>query len=136
MGDIGVSTFSVLSFIYSLANAILSGVLFFFDRPVICIFSREAELVQSASAVLPMFGLSFLPMALNLIYTAFLFSTKRTGPANAIALSRGIIVKSLAIFCIPVLFGRDAIWFAPLVAEAVTLALAVGLGKASRLVYK
>lgn len=26
IGDIGVSTFSVLSFIYSLANAILSGV--------------------------------------------------------------------------------------------------------------
>lgn len=26
IGDIGISTFSVLSFIYSLANAILSGV--------------------------------------------------------------------------------------------------------------
>ena len=26
IGDIGVSTFSVLSFIYSLANAVLSGV--------------------------------------------------------------------------------------------------------------
>lgn len=168
VGDIGVSTFSVLSFIYSLANAILSGVaqglqplwgycygkqdmeemrwyfrcgiiinsvlslliygiLFFFDKPVIGIFSRDADLVRTASAVLPMFSLSFIPMALNLIFTAFLFSTKRTGAANAIAVSRGIFVKAAAIFCIPVFFGSDMIWSAPFAAEIVTLMLAIRL---------
>ena len=177
VGDIGISTYSIMSFIYSLANAILSGVaqglqplwgqcygkqdtegidwyfrcgmiinsilsvliyslLFLFDKPVICIFNRDVELVRTASAVLPLFSLSFVPMGLNLIYTAFLFSTKRTGAANAIAISRGGIVKALAIFCIPVLFGSDAIWFAPLVAEIVTLMLAIGLRKASKLVYQ
>jgi len=177
IGDIGVSTFSILSFIYSLANAVLSGVaqglqplwgqcygkqdteemgwyfrcgiiinsilsvliygvLFFFDKPVICIFNRNAELVQTASAVLPLFSLSFIPMALNLIYTAFLFSTKRTSTANAIAVSRGIIVKALAIFCIPMLFGSDAIWIAPLAAEMVTLVFAVRVSKTSKLVSK
>lgn len=170
IGDIGVSTFSVLSFIYSLANAILSGVaqglqplwghcygkqdtaemnwyfrcgiiinsilsvliygvLFFFDKPVICIFNRDAELVQTASSVLPLFALSFIPMGLNLIYTAFLFSTKRTGAANAIAVSRGILVKSLAIFCLPILFGSDTIWIAPFAAEIVTLVFALGLSR-------
>lgn len=170
IGDIGVSTFSVLSFIYSLANAILSGVaqglqplwghcygkrdtekmgwyfrcgiiingilsvliygaLFFFDKPVICIFSRDAELVQTASAVLPLFSLSFIPMGLNLIHTAFLFSTKRTGAANAIAISRGIVVKALAIFCIPAAFGSNAIWMAPFAAEILTLVLAVRLNR-------
>lgn len=172
MGDIGVSTFSVLSFIYSLANAILSGVaqglqplwgrcygrgdtekmgwyfrrgilinlalsvlicggLCLFDRPVICIFNRDPELVKLASAALPLFSLSFLPMALNLICTAFLFSTKRTGTANLTAVSRGILMKALAIFCIPMLFGGDAVWSAPLAAEAVTLALALRLSRAA-----
>ena len=176
-GDIGISTYSIMSFIYSLANAILSGVaqglqplwgqcygkqdteemnwyfrcgmiinsvlsvliygvLFLFDKTVICIFNRDVELVQAASAVLPLFSLSFVPMGLNLIYTALLFSTKRTGAANDIAISRGVIVKALAIFCIPVLLGSDAIWFAPLVAEIVTLMLAIGLSKASKLVYQ
>lgn len=165
IGDIGVSTFSVLSFIYSLANAILSGaaqglqplwghcygkqdteemnwyfrcgiiingilsvliygVLFFFDKPVICVFNRDAELVQTASVVLPLFSLSFIPMGLNLIYTAFLFSTKRTGAANTIAISRGIVVKALSIFCIPAIFGSNAIWMAPFAAEILTLVLA------------
>lgn len=177
IGDIGVSTFSVLSFIYSLANAVLSGVaqglqplwghcygkqdteeigwyfrcgviinsilsvfiygiLFVFDTPVIRIFNQDTELVQTASAALPLFSLSFIPMAINLIYTAYLFSTKRTGAADMIAISRGIVVKALAIFAIPMLFGVNAIWVAPLVAEIVTLILAIWLNKTTSLIYK
>lgn len=176
VGDIGVSTFSVLSFIYSLANAILSGVaqglqplwgncygrqdsnemnwffrcgfvinlilsiiiysgLFFFDKPVICIFNNNVELVQTASAALPLFGLSFIPMALNLIYTAYMFSTKRTNVANVIAISRGIVLKAIAIFTIPMIFGSDAIWIAPFIAEILTLLLSVILSRKNKLVY-
>ena len=83
-----------------------------------------------------MFALSFIPMALNLIYTAYFFSTKRTGAANAIAVSRGIAVKALTIFCIPMLFGTNAVWIAPFATEAITLIAAVILGKTSRLVYR
>lgn len=177
IGDIGVSTFSVLGFIYSLANAILSGVaqglqplwgqcygrkdteemnwyfrsgiiintilsiviygiLLFFDVPVIRIFNREPELVQTAAAALPLFALSFVPMAYNLIYTAFLFSTKRTGASNVIAISRGIVLKALAIFLIPLIAGTEAIWIAPFVAETITLIIAIALKKTSKLVYQ
>ena len=177
VGDIGVSTFSVLSFIYSLANAILSGVaqglqplwgqcygrkdtnqmrwyfrsgllintalsiliyggLFFFDVPVIRIFNQEPELIAAASSALPMFALSFIPMALNLIFTAYFFSTKRTGSANAIAVSRGIAVKALMIFCLPMAFGTETIWLAPFVTEVLTLIAAVVLRGTSKLIYR
>ena len=175
VGDIGVSTFSVLSFIYSLVNAILSGtaqglqplwglcygerdtdgmnlyfrwgirinailsvviygLLFLFAEPVIQIFNRDPELVQNASAALSLFGLSFIPMALNLIYTAFLYSTKRTLQADAISLSRGVVLKAAAIFCIPVLLGIDVIWLAPFAAELLTLVLALALTRGCKLV--
>lgn len=117
-------------------SALIFGVLFFFDAPVIRIFNKEAELVQTASAALPLFALSFIPMALNLIYTAYFFSTKRTGTANAIAISRGVAVKALMIFCIPMLFGTDAIWLAPLVTEILTLIAAAVLSRTSRLIYR
>lgn len=177
IGDVGVSTFGILSFIYSLANAILSGVaqglqplwgqcygkkdteemnwyfrsgiiintilsiviygvLFFFDAPAIRIFNKEPELVQTATAALPLFALSFVPMAYNLIYTAFLFSTKRTGASNVIAISRGIVLKALAIFLIPLIAGTNAIWIAPFVAEIITLIIAIVLKKTSKLVYQ
>ena len=174
VGDIGVSTFSVLSFIYSLANAILSGVaqglqplwgnccgkrdtdgmneyfrwgrrinvilssaiyglLLFFTESVIRIFNQDPELVQNASTALPLFSLSFIPMALNLIYTAFLYSTKRTLLADAISFSRGVVLKAAAIFCLPVLLGGDTIWLAPLAAEMLTLLPARLLFKTSNL---
>lgn len=177
VGDIGVSAFSVLSFIYSLANAVLSGVaqglqplwgnsygrrdteemryffrcgaainlalsvlvyalLYFFDETVIRIFNQDRSLVQAASGALPLFALSFIPMALNLVYTAFMFSTKRTAQANAIAICRGIVIKAAAIFCIPVFFGSDAIWAAPFAAETCTLVIAAALTKAAKLVYR
>lgn len=176
VGDLGVSTFSVLSFIYSLANAVLSGVaqgiqplwgraygrrsegeinsllrrglvidaalavciivlLIVFDRPVIGIFSGDAALTDAASAALPMFSLSFLPMALNLIFTALLFSTKRTSQADAIAVSRGIVCKALAVFAMPMIFGSGAVWLAPLAAELVTLALALVLTRRTKLAF-
>lgn len=76
-----------------------------------------------------MFSLSFIPMALNLIYTAFLYSTKRTVQSDAIAFSRGIVIKSAAILLVPFLLAVRNIWVAPLLAEGITLMLALILKK-------
>ena len=177
VGDIGVSTYSVLSFIYSLANAVLSGVaqglqplwgnsygkqdtkeindyfrfgiainlvlsvlvsagLILFDEPAIRIFSQDMELINAASKALPVFSLSFIPMALNLIYTSLLYSTKRTKQSDIIAICRGIVIKAIAIFCIPVIWGVKAIWAAPFAAEMITFAIAVVLTRKTKLIYQ
>ena len=162
MGDIGVATFSVLSFIYSLANAILSGVaqglqplwghafgknekeelrsdfragmkinlaasvviyviLVVFRVPAIRLFNSEPELVEMASGALPVFAVSFIFMAVNLIFTAYFYSTKQTWKSNIIAVSRGIVVKAAAIFLVPMLFGETWVWASAAVAEVITL---------------
>lgn len=131
IGDIGVSTFSVLSFLYSLANAILSGAaqglqplwglcygrkdtdgmawylrsglvinavlsvliygaLFLFDVPVIRIFNQEPALIREASAALPLFALSFVPMALNLVYTVYFLNEAAFRDGNWAVLPRSI----------------------------------------------
>lgn len=177
VGDIGVSTYSVLSFIYSLANAVLSGVaqglqplwgnsygkqdtkeindyfrfgmainlmlsvlvsavLILFDEPAIRIFSQDMELINAASKALPVFALSFIPMALNLVYTSLLYSTKRTRQSDIIAICRGIVIKAIAIFCIPILLGTKTIWAAPFVAEMITFAIAVVLTRKTKLIYQ
>lgn len=177
IGDIGVSTFSVLSFIYSLANAILSGVaqglqslwgnsygrkdaeeinyffrcglavngflsiliyagLFVFDETVIHIFNQDMELVNAATKALPIFSLSFIPMALNLIYTSLLYSTKRTKQSNMIAINRGIVIKSAAICGIPMIFGSKMIWIAPFIAEIITFIIAIIITKHTKLIFQ
>lgn len=177
VGDIGVSTYSVLSFIYSLANAVLSGVaqglqplwgnsygkqdtkeindyfrfgiainlvlsvlvsagLILFNEPAIRIFSQDIDLIKAASKALPVFALSFIPMALNLIYTSLLYSTKRTRQSDIIAICRGIVIKAIAIFCIPILLGTKIIWAAPFVAEMITFAIAIVLTRKTKLIYQ
>lgn len=164
LGDIGVSTFSVLSFIYSFANAILSGVasglqplwgqaygrnnkeelrgyfrvgitiniiasvviyavLFALRIPVARLFNNDPALVEMVSGALPVFALSFLFMSVNLIFTAYFYSTKQTLKSDVIAVSRGIVVKAFAIFLIPVILGDVYVWCSAAVAEAVTLAI-------------
>lgn len=177
VGDIGVSTYSILSFIYSLANAVLSGVaqglqplwgnsygkqdtkeindyfrfgitvnlvlsvlisasLVLFSEPAIRIFGRDLDLINTGVKALPIFSLSFIPMALNLIYTSLLYSTKRTKQSDIIAICRGIVVKAIAIFCIPVIWGVKAIWAAPFAAEMITFAIAVVLTRKTKLIYQ
>ena len=51
------------------------------------------------------------------------------GAASAIAVSRGIALKALMIFCLPLIFGAEAIWLAPLVTEVVTLIATVLIAK-------
>ena len=50
--------------------------------PVIRVFNREPALVAEASAALPLFALSFLPMALNLVFTAYFFSTSASSTSS------------------------------------------------------
>lgn len=165
VGDLGISTFSVLSFLFSLANAILMGVaqgmqplwglsygkndqkslryyfratfiinlaasvvivllLTIFSKQAIMIFNSEPELVASGSKALPVFAVSFIPMAVNLIIAGYFFSVQRTFQANLISMSRGVVLKAIAIFAVPMLFGQSVIWFSPLVAEMVTAGMA------------
>lgn len=170
LGDLGISTFSVLSFIYSFANAILSGVagglqplwgqafgrkdivqlegyfktgikinviasaviyavLCVFRIPVVRLFNSDPALVEMASGALPVFAFSFLFMSVNLIFTAYFYSTKQTVKSDVIAVSRGIVVKALAIFLIPTVLGEGYIWSSALAAEAITLVPALILSK-------
>lgn len=165
VGDLGISTFSVLSFLFSLANAVLFGVaqgmqplwgrsygmrdkkslryyfraalcvnviasvvivglLTVFSRQAIMIFNSDPELVASGAKALPVFALSFIPMALNLIIAGYFFSIQQSIQANVISMSRGVVLKAIAIFAIPMLFGESVIWLSPFVAEAITFVMA------------
>lgn len=161
LGDIGVATFSILSFIYAFAYAILSGVaqglqplwghafgennkkeleqyfdsgirinfvtsivivllLIIFKTQSAGIFTKDLELIKMTANALPIFVLSFIFMALNLIYTAYFYSTKQTLKSDIIAINRGVILKILLIFSIPQIFGVEYIWHSVLVAEGLS----------------
>lgn len=92
------------------------------------LFNSEPELVEMASGALPIFAISFVLMAVNLIFTAYYYSTKQTWKSNIIAVSRGILVKAAAIFLVPVLLGETWVWASAAAAEGITLVIIFIIG--------
>ena len=161
LGDLEVAAFSILSFIYAFAYAILSGVaqglqplwgnafgennkdelkqyfnsgikinfvtsivivllLIVFKAQSVSIFTKDSGLIEMTANALPIFVLSFIFMALNLIYTAYFYSTKQTLKSDIVAINRGVILKVLLILSIPQIFGIAYIWHSVLFAEILT----------------
>lgn len=48
-------------------------------------------------------------------------------------MGRGIVLEALMIFCLPLIFGAESIWLAPLVTEVITLIATAVLGRMKRL---
>lgn len=91
--------------IYVIASAVIFGLL--------CVFRTPVEDC----------------LTVNLIFTAYFYSTKQTVKSDVIAVSRGIVVKALAIFLIPAALGEGYVWCSAAAAEAVTLVICLLLNK-------
>ena len=81
--------------------------------------------------IFPALGGLFVTYLYNVVDGIFVgqgVGSAALGAVN-IAVSRGIAVKALMIFCLPMVFGAEAVWLAPLVTELVTLAAAVVLNR-------
>lgn len=89
------------------------------------LFIRDAELIPTAFTALKGYGVSLLPASANIVYIAYFLSTKNTSRALTIAGSRGFVLNSICVFLIPALFGVETIWYPMIVAEALTLCVAV-----------
>lgn len=88
-------------------------------------FIKDTNLIPTAYEALKGYGLSMLPASLNIVYITYFLSTKNTARAMIIACSRGIILNSLCVFIVPALLGKGYIWFPLIVAETVTLCIAI-----------
>ena len=64
-------------------------------------------------------------MGFNVVLSGYLIALERPGKAIIIALGRGFVVQSICLLALAAVVGGNAIWFAPLISEAVCLMLAV-----------
>ena len=65
---------------------------------MLSLFDRDSVLVEMASGALPTFAFPFLFMSVNLIFTAYFYSTRQTVKSDVTAVSRGLSSKNLLSF--------------------------------------
>ncbi len=121
-------TAAVLSFAGSSMITILTVLL----RENICLlFGSNGETAEYVLQIYPIFSIGFIIMAINVMITAYLYSTERSALSTGISLLRSVILNSAIIVFLPKLFGNGAIWLSMFTYEAVVLVIAVILLKYS-----
>lgn len=112
-----------------------SGVLYLLfllvGGPVCALFNPDPALVETATAALPAFAWAFLPMSLNLVLSAYLYSTKRTAQAVAVAVCRCLVLNTACILLLPAVLGSGVVWYSVGAAETLSLLIAAALTRRS-----
>lgn len=117
-------------------DGLIINILLLFVGGHICrLFGATPETVDFALKAMPMYAWGFVVMSLNVMISAYLYSTKRSKQAIIINLLRSLIVNSAVIILLPTLFpnalGGNIIWFSFGIYELIVLAVAVSLLKHS-----
>ena len=71
------------------------------------------------------YGISYLLLGFNVFISGYLTARERPRGAIAISTGRGLIVQAAALLTLAATLGGDAIWFTPVISEAVVLVLSL-----------
>lgn len=96
---------------------------------IVGLFLKESEASLSIYSVrvLRIFILSFLLEGLNVVLGGYFTSVEKAGFATMISLTRSLIALVISLVFLTAVFGGEAIWWAPLIAESCCLVLSAGL---------
>ena len=87
----------------------------------------EASLIKYSVRVFRIFILSFLIAGFNVVLGGYFTSVERAGFATMISLTRSLVALVISLVFLTAVFGGEAIWWAPVIAESCCVVLALGL---------
>lgn len=117
---------------YGLKTALLFGGvcfagLYVFAPQVVSAYLSAASdsLVADSIVAFRQYSFAWLLVGFNVVIGGFLTALERPVPAIAISTGRGLIVQSIVLLALSAVTAGSGLWFAPLIAEALVLGLAV-----------
>ena len=87
--------------------------------------AEKAALAASSSAALRRYGLCYLLLGGNILMGGFLTAVEQPRPAIAISVGRGLAFQAGALVLLAFTVGGSAIWYAPVISEALCAVMAV-----------
>lgn len=95
-----------------------------FSRPICAMFGASGEMLSTTVAHLPQYAWAFVVAGVNMLISAYFYSTKRSVHAIALNVARSLVVNTAVITLLPLLFGGAIVWFTFGISECVVLLLA------------
>ena len=113
--------------ISAVGSILITGLSILLGKPICVLFGTDAVTTEYIIKYLPQFAIGFIITAVNVMISAYLYSTERSALSTGINILRSLVINSAVILILPHIFGDGAIWFSLLVYEAIVLVIAVGL---------
>lgn len=105
--------------------------LLFIAKPICSLFGAAEETLNFTLTAMPQYAWGFIIFSMNVMISAYLYSTKRSVQAAVINFLRSFLVNSVMILLLPILFGNGIIWSSFGIYEVIVLVIAVVLLKRS-----
>ena len=112
----------VMKYAFAMAGALLLF-LFAFPQLVLKIFNLAPELVMSGQTDIRLFTVSLIGVLISFMMMYYYTTINQTGAATLISVVEGILVVVPAAWLLVRTMGTRGVWFAFILAEAVTLTL-------------
>lgn len=96
-----------------------------FDHSICTLFAADAATLSLTDHGLPRYIWAFIVAGLNVMISAYLYSTKRSSYAIALNVVRSLVLNTLIIIGLSAVFGGGIVWFTFGISECVVLIFAV-----------
>lgn len=100
---------------------------YFFAPQIVSAYLSHAsdELVAYSVRAFRHYGISYLLVGFNVVIGGFLTALERPIPAISISVGRGLVLQSAVLLTLAAVFGGNALWYTPIISEALCLAMSV-----------
>ena len=100
---------------------------YFFAPQIVSAYLSHAsdELVAYSVRAFRHYGISYLLVGFNVVIGGFLTALERPVPAISISVGRGLVLQSAVLLTLAAVFGGEALWYTPIISEALCLAMSV-----------
>lgn len=92
---------------------------------IVRLFLGKETMALESAAALRRYGWSYLLIGFNVLISGFLTAVEQPKGAICISMGRGLVVQAGALLLLAAAVGGAAIWFAPVISEAVCFVMAL-----------
>jgi Na+-driven multidrug efflux pump len=112
--------------ISAVGSVLITGLSILLGKPICVLFGTDAVTTEYIIKYLSQFAVGSIITAVNVMISAYLYSTERSALSTGINILRSLVINSAVILILPRILGDGAIWSSLLIYEAIVLVIAVG----------
>lgn len=114
-----------------IGSAAIVGLTVLLGQGICALFGVDADTLAFTVRSMPLYSWGFIVAGMNILISAYLYSTKRSKQAIVLNITRSLVMNTIVILGLPALLGGGIVWYTFGIYESIVLVLASALLKHS-----